>query len=256
MRKIPGKNFFVQVRYEDLLNKLWLISLFRINCEIYTKPKLIDVVRDADLRRIRLELNRRRILRNIHAPIYDPRKYGLGVLREAYSKSARLCNLLGAKTIVMHVEYEPKAFPDMEEWLKAVAGIWRWIAASAERDSLSVFLENHHESSAEPILRILKETSSEKLAACFDVGHFNAFGLKDAISCLNDYPEGSIREIHLSDNLGDADTHLALGMGSIDFPLFFKAIEARSTDPIYTLEADNIWGAMGGLLYLKRIGRL
>lgn len=256
MMKIPRDRLFVQVPYEDLVSKLWLITLFKINCEIYIKPKEVDSCLAPSLDRIKATLDKNKILKRFHAPIYDPYKEGFGIFREAYSKSSRFCKSFGIDTIIMHVEYESERYPSLEEWLKETIQIWDWIASQAEKDDILVLIENHNESQAEPIVRILNDVASRNLKACFDVGHFNAFGKIDLTSYLDDYPEGSIKEIHLSDNLRDADTHLTLGKGAIDFVKFFNALETRSIDAAYAIEASDLWGVIGGIGYLKRIGAL
>jgi sugar phosphate isomerase/epimerase len=47
-------------------------------------------------------------------------------------------------------------------------------------------------------------------------------------------------EIHLHDNHGDADEHLPLGQGSIDFPGLFSFLEEKKVRPIYTIEPHEI----------------
>lgn len=260
MLKIPKDKLFAQVRYEDLLSKskLWLITLFKINCEIYIRPRLMSSpLRDRDLDRIKTAFDRNKILRRVHAPLYDPYKEGFGIFMESYSKSSEFCKRSGARTIIMHVEYESKRYPSLEGWLRENIPVWKWIADSARVDGMRVLLENHHESSAEPIVRILTNAGNiENIKACFDAGHFNAFGEKGLISYLDDYTEDSIEEIHLSDNLGDGDAHLPLGKGNIDFLKFFDAVEAKDIDPVYTVEAKDIWGLIGGMSYLRRLGKL
>lgn len=254
--KIPNHKLFVQVTYGDLLNKLWLITYFDVNCEIYLAPGLADRLDIQALAKIRDALDKKRISRRAHAPIYDPNKDDVIMFKESYLEAFKLCRPLGIESVVMHAEYEPSRWPSIEAWLDDTRGVWEWIAEVAERDGLSVLLENHHESSARPIRAVLNSIKSDRLKACFDVGHFNAFGERDPTSFLGDYPPGSIAEIHLSDNRGDRDAHLALGRGDIDFMRFFAAVEAMNLDPAYTIEAKNIRGVLSGINYLKKIGKL
>ena len=256
MNKILKDKLFVQVGHKDLSNKLWLITLFKINCEIYIPPELIDTFQGSELDRIRYALDKSRLLKRVHAPIYNPYQDGFVILKEAYLESLKLCNMLGMDTIVMHAQYEEKEAFSLDEWFNNTINIWEWIADSALNNKVNILLENHRESSAESLLRILKHINSKNLKACFDVGHFNAFGKKDLVSYLDDYPKDLIKEIHLSDNMGDDDTHLALGKGKIDFPGFFKAVEERGINPVYTIEAKDVWGVAKSLNYLKKIDKL
>jgi sugar phosphate isomerase/epimerase len=138
MKKIAKEKLLVQLTYQDLLDKLWLVSFFRINCELYVSPDRIDSCLDS------------------------------------------------------------------------------------------------------PALNRIK----------------SAFSSNSALAHREEYPEGIIGEIHLSDNLGDRDAHMPLGAGNIDFSKVFDALSSRQDDPFYTIEAKDIWGVIGGIRYLKRIGAL
>lgn len=256
MNKILKDKLFVQVGNKELSGKLWLIAFFKINCEIYIPPELIDIFQGPELDKIRDSLDQHGLLRRVHAPIYNPYRDGFVILKEAYLESLKLCSMLGMTTIVMHAQYDEKESSSVDEWFNDTVKIWEWIAESAEKNNVQVLLENHHEDSAGPVVRILNHVGGESMHACFDIGHFNAFGKKDIVSFLDDYPRGSIKEVHLSDNAGDDDTHLALGKGSIDFIRFFKAIDDRGMNPVYTIEAKDLWGVVHGMRHLKKIGRL
>ena len=247
MKKIRKDRFFVQITYGDLCGKARLISLFRINCEIYINSAQLESFNVAELERIAAFLDKKFILRRVHAPICDPEKQGFEVYKEVYIKVSKFCKIIGADSVVMHLE---------GEWPADKLRIWIDIADLAKKDNITLLLENHRETSASPIVDVLRAINSEYLRACFDVGHFNAFAGKDIISCLRDYPKGHIKEIHLSDNIGDADTHLPLGKGNIDFVRFFEAAEIIGLEPFYTLEAKNVMGMLTGISYLHRIGRL
>ena len=247
MKKILKNKLFVQVTYKDLLEKLWLIFLFRVNCEVYINPAKINSYNVSEIEHAARLLDRRGVLRRVHAPVCDPNKEGFDKYKEVYYKTSQFCRHLGADTIIMHTE---------GYWPGEHMHVWSEIANLAEKDSITVLLENHQERSAKPIIKIITTIDSENLKACFDIGHFTVFGEKDAVLFLNDYPEGLIREIHLSDNMGDEDSHLPLGKGRINFFNFFKAIDSASLDPYYTLEAKDLSGVIAGIRYLKKIGRL
>lgn len=247
MKKIQKNKLFIQVTYRDLIEKLWLISLFKTNCEVYINPSIINSYDITAVDRAAKLLDRKGILRRVHAPVCDPNRKGFDEYRETYHKTSQFCKRLGAHAMVMHIE---------GYWPEEHMHIWKEIADCAGKDSIRVLLENHQENSSKPIIRILDAVDSVSLKACFDVGHFYVFGDKDITSILESYPYGSIEEVHLSDNLGDMDAHLSLGSGRIDFPLLFNALDKYSIDPFYTLEAKDLFGVIGGIRYLKKIGRL
>jgi sugar phosphate isomerase/epimerase len=49
-----------------------------------------------------------------------------------------------------------------------------------------------------------------------------------------------LMEIHLHDNHGEADEHLPLGQGDIDFASLFSLLEKKKVQPIYTIEPHEI----------------
>ena len=212
MKKIQKNKLFIQITYRDLLEKLWLIYLFKVNCEVYLDPAKINSYNIDEIERAAKLLDKRGISRRVHAPVCDPNKEGFDEYKEIYYKTSRFCKHLGADTIVMHVE---------GYWPGEHMYMWKEIADFADKNSVTVLLENHQEISAKPITKILTAINSDRLKACFDM-----------------------------------DSHLPLGKGKIDFLSFFEALDKTSLDPYYTLEAKDLSGIIKGILYLKRIGRL
>lgn len=253
MRKIPRNRLFVQVTAKDLMTRLWLLAFPGINCEIYLNPELIGLLGDSELERFRRVFDRKGMLRRLHAPVYDDCAGYPTVIENAYAESSRVCKAVGIEHVVMHAEYEKEKFPRLEDWLEIVRPTWRRIADNAVKDGITVLIENHHEPDALPIARILEMAGSPGLGACFDIGHFNAYGKDDIVSHLGAYPPRSIGEVHLSDNLGDGDSHLALGRGNIDFAAFFETVDAMGIEPVYTIEAKDVMGVIGGMNYLRKI---
>jgi sugar phosphate isomerase/epimerase len=77
---------------------------------------------------------------------------------------------------------------------------------------------------------------AERLRFCFDIGHHNIFSdlpMKEWIDELAPF----LAEVHLHDNLGEDDDHLAIGQGKIDFPSFFQRLRENVARPQLTIEA-------------------
>lgn len=246
---IPREKLFIQITYKELLRNLWLVLLFRVNCEIYISDDLIDSCGEADLGRTGRILSRYRIGRRLHAPLCDDP-------REAYKKSVRVSRALGIVSIVMHLEYGSSGSASPERWFEERMGAWEWISRSASEDKVEILIENHEESSAEPFVKMLGRLNSPSVSACYDVGHYNVFGDKAIPDHLGLYEGVAVKEVHLSDNMGDRDSHLPLGKGKIDFPAFFASMDAKGLNPVCTIEAKDLFGVIGGVRYLKRIKRI
>ena len=76
--------------------------------------------------------------------------------------------------------------------------------------------------------------SENDLHMTLDIGHANHAGYS-ADGMIFD----SIKHVHIHDNFGDDDTHLALGEGSIDLKRVVNNLESKSYDGIYMIEVND-----------------
>ncbi len=249
-------DLFIQVPYRYVAPYLWAICLAKVSIEVFTSQRTLDSYRAEDVERIRARLDRCGIVRHVHGPISDPFEVGFLAYKDSWDKAVAFSGQLKARAIVMHAEYSRRKFPAMEEWAKDVVPLVKDIVKDARAKGIAVLLENHYEHTPDAVLAILREVRSDNLRACFDVGHFHAFGEKGPLEFLGDYPLGSIAEVHLSDNKKDGDSHLALGEGTVDFHRVFDALAARGDVETYVIEARDLWGAVKGIRHLRRIGKI
>ena len=78
---------------------------------------------------------------------------------------------------------------------------------------------------------------------CLDVGHAH---MND---CLEEFLAVPFRHLHLHDNHGHADEHLAVGEGTIDFEPVYKRV--RSNDARCIIEVSDFEGALASLDAVK-----
>jgi len=246
------EKIFIQVPYADLLTYLGPIVLLGWNCEIFVSKEALDVCRSAEIGRIRRAFKRRKLAKSIHGPVTVSRESDPEALRKHYARTIRLCRELEAQRLVTHIEYSSRRHPSVEQWVSECARFWSDIAALGEENGVTVLLENHTEKNPDAITGILRSVGSARLKACFDVGHYHAFGEREPGAFIDSYPEGAIAEVHLSDNRKDDDTHLPLGEGTLDFKSFFSALRSRGIDPYFVIEAKDAWGVFKGWRYLKK----
>lgn len=84
-------------------------------------------------------------------------------------------------------------------------------------------------------LEDLNETlSSLDMFMTLDVGHANQAGYS-----ANQMYYDCIKHLHVHDNFGDDDTHLALGEGSIDLKSIINDFEDKNYDGIYIIEVND-----------------
>lgn len=96
----------------------------------------------------------------------------------------------------------------------------------------------------------LNDTLSRlELPMTLDIGHAHTNGFSPEEIYFD-----SIKHIHMHDNLGDDDTHLALGEGSFDLNGFFDVFMQNNYDGIYMLEMNYMDSVEKSLEFMKNIG--
>ena len=161
---------------------------------------------------------------SIHAPISD---INIASLNERIREDSVLEILSTAESamnldiglITIHPGLTPMAVPYMEE--KAVQQAkksLRSLDRIIQQYGITLALENMPAfpfmlgRSAEEMKELLDGT---ELRVCLDIGHANT---TDEIDNLIDAFKDRFANIHIHDNNGDADSHMVIGEGSIDFP--------------------------------------
>ena len=80
-----------------------------------------------------------------------------------------------------------------------------------------------------------------------DIGHANHVGYAPDEMIFD-----SIKHVHVHDNLGDDDTHLPLGEGSIDLKYIINTLESKNYDGIYILEVNDYDSIKKSYEYMKK----
>ena len=80
-----------------------------------------------------------------------------------------------------------------------------------------------------------------------DIGHANHVGYAPDEMIFD-----SIKHVHVHDNLGDDDSHLPLGEGSIDLKYIINTLESKNYDGIYILEVNDYDSIKKSNEYMKK----
>jgi sugar phosphate isomerase/epimerase len=242
--KITKEKVYFHAPYRTLLSDLGRIGEKGINCEIYVDGKALDAYTGAEIERINSTFEKYGILKIVHGPFLglnpgsrDPKIQELTLQR--FTAAFEFCRKIKAGRIVLHSGFEPIFYKDASNlFLRLSIPIWKEALKAAAKDNIEI------------VIGLLKELDSPYLEACFDAGHYNVFGQKGIWEALEEYPPDSIGELHLSDNKGDFDSHLALGEGNIDYKRFFREIEKKGKEPILTSEPHSMADIEKNLKYL------
>ena len=247
------KKVQVNVPFLRLINDyLPLFMEYGINPEIGIDAAALDVSSDKELRNIAeiLKLNHRKI--TLHGPFMDLVPGGLDNLMLTASRKRldRFFNIIPVfepDHVVCHTGYDPCYYRmHWKEWLANSIGTWEPHVNRAERFGFKLLLENVYETGPEVHSALLNAIPSDAFGFCLDVGHHHVFGknpLKEWVETLGD----KIMELHLHDNNGKEDTHLAVGKGTADFAGLFKLINEKGLSPTITLEPhkeETLWQSL------------
>ena len=243
-----GKTLQTHLPYEKLLHRFDDVVSLKLNPEVYFSSEVLTGVSTTELKRIGGSLSANGRTVTVHGPFMDlsPGAADEGVRElsvSRYEETIAAASALGAKCVVFHAEYDARRFDeDVELWLGQSLKTWPALASRAEDSGLVIALENIFEEEPSSLKRIVEgvgeAVGSDSLGVCIDAGHMNIFSkapMEEWFRVLGPY----VREVHLHDNHGEFDEHLAVGEGVIDFERFFELAGKFTTDPIWTLEAHD-----------------
>lgn len=192
----------------------------------------------------------------MHGPFLDlsPASPDPGVRRltlQRYRQALHIAAQLKAKFVVFHTQYNPniKEPAYLNNWLVGNIRFWTELMPEVEASETCVVLENLWDPKPDHIASLLAEINSPRLRSCLDVAHahlFSAISLPEWVDGLGDY----LAYVHLSDNRGQWDDHIALGEGEIDFSALLTTIEQRALSPWYVFEITSFEAAWHSLRYL------
>ncbi|MDW7771823.1 MAG: sugar phosphate isomerase/epimerase family protein [Desulfobulbaceae bacterium] len=185
----------------------------------------------------------------LHAPFFDLAPGGIDPkIREITRAKLRLAfDLLPVfqpRSIVCHLGYEEnKHSYKMEQWLRYSLETWRELLETAARNNTSVMFENTFEKTPDIHHRLLTEINSPFLRFCLDTGHLAAYAGTPWQLWL-DRLLPWLGQLHLHDNKGQRDDHIAIGHGLFNFRELFDFLRSNKIRPIITLEPhtrEDLW---------------
>ena len=177
----------------------------------------------------------------------------LAASRRRLRQAFRLLPVFKPEAIVCHLGFEARHYQwDRQEWLARSLATWRELAGVAAAQGVVVRLENVYETEPELFLEILVGVGAANLQVCLDVGHLMAFGGGDFPRWLEALAP-AIGQLHLHDNDGRGDTHLALGSGQVPLAEVLRFLAGQGRRPLVTLEPHQEGSLEPSLEYLARI---
>lgn len=138
--------------------------------------------------------------------------------------------------VVCHTGFDSRHHsPDFSQWLDRALTVWEPLVVRAEQLKTPFLLENVWEAGPALHRAIFDRLPSPQFGFCLDVGHQHSFSSTPMTRWLEVLGD-RLRELHVHDNDGSADTHQPVGAGTVDFSALFRSLGARSLHPLLTLE--------------------
>ncbi len=190
------------------------------------------------------DLLEKRSLRTFtHGPFFGLDVASLDICLSEYSVDCLNIGLeataaLGGSVMVMHTGYLPQfSRGGRRHWLRNWAERMPKIVEHAEKLGVTLALENTWDDRPEIMLHLADMLPGDNVRFCLDTGHVNAFSHL-GISRWWDMMGDRVVAMHLHDNDGISDDHLAPGEGIFDFETLAGKLNCLETMPLLDLEVD------------------
>ena len=180
----------------------------------------------------------------LHAPFHDLTPGGfenkfVALTREKLKRAFELIPVFHPRSIVCHLGYEVyKHKTDFDRWLETSLATWSPLVKRAGAAGTFVMFENTYESNPFAHKQLLEQLDAENAGFCLDTGHLLAFagtGFQPWLAELAPW----LGQLHLHDNDGTTDAHLALGKGVFNFVHLFHFLKENTIQPLITLEPHS-----------------
>lgn len=231
----------------------------RLNPEIGIDATAFERHSMGDFEEIAQSLKGQGLTVTLHGPFMDlapgsPDPAVRALARSRLDPMVRLAGLFEAKAVVCHAGYDRRRYASLQEaWLEKSLEVWSRLGERIQEAGSRLMLENVYEDGPRDLLRLLQGLDPLKVGFCLDTGHAAAFsrtGLDEWVAVLHPY----LGQLHLHDNHGDMDEHLALGEGLIDFERFLRQVREKKTSaPLVTIEPHREGDLMPSLVHLENV---
>ncbi len=216
----------------------------RINPELYLPADSLDSLQMSQLTAVAGDLRSHGLSCTIHAPFMDLNPGSVDrAIRETSRKRVEqtlsAAGELQARVVVFHPGYSRLSYGSaVESWVANTVSFWQEQIPLIRQAGCRVALENIFEEEPSTLEQVLRGLDRALFGHCFDSGHFHMFATVSPetwFAVLGSY----IIESHLHDNYGQADEHLPVGDGEIDFGQVTSLLKRYAPDAIWTLEAHS-----------------
>lgn len=205
--------------------------------------------------------------RSMHLPFFDLHpgsndRYVLEATRRRLADTLPLARRYRPSHMVGHPLYEPwQHDKERHAWIERAAETWAGFLAPWP-DHPPLYLENVHDLEPDVLVALvdsLNERGLGPVGVCLDLGHWHCMARGAEFRNLDAWLDAlgpRLGHLHLHDNHGARDEHLAMGRGAIPWDEVAEALRQRDLRPTVTLEphTEDDFAAM--LDFFQRDSRL
>jgi len=231
----------------------------RLNPEITLDAGALERFSFTDFQDMAKQLHSRSLTVTFHAPFMDLSPGSIdpaisALTRHRFEQMLELVPVFKPKTVVCHTGYDGKRYRAWRgQWIENSLEMWAWLAEQIQNEGGRLMLENVFEHGPDEMQILFENLVDRDVGFCLDTGHqaaFSSTSLETWIESLDPF----LGQLHLHDNFGDRDDHLALGRGNIDFQHFFNHLKTlREDPPVITLEPHREEDLWLSIAYLEKL---
>ncbi len=250
------KRPFVSIPFFLLKEKyLSYVIHHRVNVEIALRGDDLDRFNFKDFLKVSETLKEEGLLTTVHLPFMDlsPAAFDSMIKKASLKRlyhSMEISALFSPQNLVLHSGFRPVYYREVKEiWQKNFLEVLSELISFAEDLNLTLSLENVFEE-APDFIKPFFESYKGKLFWCFDPAHARVFSKEHEKVWLKEL-YFYLKEIHVHDNSGKEDEHLAVGKGNIDFDFIFTFLKEKELRPLLVSEAHTEEDTLLNINYLS-----
>ena len=183
----------------------------------------------------------------LHGAFYDVIPFSVDAkIREIadlrIKQSIDSAKIMDAKAVIFHTAYNSNLNSKgyVEAWLDTNEAYWEKVLK--ENPDMDIYLENTFESGPEILEKLSRRLCKyENYGVCFDYAH--AALAETPVDTWAEALGKYVKHIHINDNDGKSDLHLAWGDGTLDREKFYECYEKYmqgATVLIETMTQENV----------------
>jgi len=257
-RTEPGRQIFVTLPYPEVQRNAGFLVENALGAEIAAHDTgwLLNIFRVSAARRIGDDLRAKGVRIRASGPIFDLNPGSLdAVIRHhterCFLRAVDLAAALGADSLVLPTGFNPLLPSEsVDGWRELSVETWESVGDAARRKGVELRIKNVFDDTPAILLGLLDTLEGFPVGACLDVGHVQVYSTLPADEWIRVLGPRH-REVHLHDNLGASDDHMALGEGVIDLPPIFRRLLREDPIPALTLDMQPD-DAVKSLSYIAR----